>query len=62
MDFIVCACIVRAFTRNIRHTHGGNANLSQQILNNNYASVAEQSGIKAGSGGYSIIKAQVPNK
>jgi len=30
-------------------TVAGNANLSQQILNNNYASVAEQSGIKAKS-------------
>ncbi len=36
-------------------TVAGNANLSQQILNNHYASVAEQSGIKAGSGGYNII-------
>ncbi|WP_308420888.1 hemagglutinin repeat-containing protein, partial [Hafnia psychrotolerans] len=33
----------------------GNANLSQQILKNNYASVNEQSGINAGDGGYHII-------
>ncbi|PWC18732.1 hemolysin BL-binding protein, partial [Brenneria nigrifluens DSM 30175 = ATCC 13028] len=35
-------------------TASGNANLSQQILNNNYASVREQSGIRAGDGGFDI--------
>ncbi|MCL2892095.1 hemagglutinin repeat-containing protein [Brenneria tiliae] len=35
-------------------TVAGNANLSQQILNNNYASVREQSGIRAGDGGFDI--------
>lgn len=32
----------------------GNANLSQQILNNRYASVQEQSGIQAGENGFTI--------
>ncbi|ACX88282.1 filamentous hemagglutinin family outer membrane protein [Pectobacterium parmentieri WPP163] len=35
-------------------TVSGNANLSQQILNNHYASVQEQSGIRAGEGGFTI--------
>ncbi|WP_407321438.1 hemagglutinin repeat-containing protein [Dickeya ananatis] len=35
-------------------TVSGNANLSQQILNNRYASVTEQSGIKAGEDGFAV--------
>nr|WP_233957219.1 hemagglutinin repeat-containing protein [Pectobacterium versatile] len=35
-------------------TVAGNANLSQQILNNRYASVQEQSGIQAGKDGFTI--------
>ncbi|WP_200884327.1 hemagglutinin repeat-containing protein, partial [Dickeya undicola] len=35
-------------------TVSGNASLSQQILNNRYASVTEQSGIKAGEDGFAI--------
>ncbi|WP_241228058.1 hemagglutinin repeat-containing protein, partial [Pectobacterium wasabiae] len=35
-------------------TVSGNANLSQQILNNHYASVQEQSGIRAGEDGFAI--------
>ncbi|WP_205621496.1 hemagglutinin repeat-containing protein, partial [Dickeya fangzhongdai] len=35
-------------------TVAGNASLSQQILNNRYASVTEQSGIKAGEDGFAI--------
>ncbi|MEQ6970648.1 hemagglutinin repeat-containing protein, partial [Pectobacterium polaris] len=33
----------------------GNASLSQQILNNRYASVQEQSGIQAGENGFTIL-------
>ncbi len=35
-------------------TVAGNASLSQQILNNRYASVTEQSGVKAGEDGFAI--------
>ncbi|WP_409308717.1 hemagglutinin repeat-containing protein [Pectobacterium sp. B1J-3] len=35
-------------------TVAGNANLSQQIMNNRYASVQEQSGIRAGEEGFTI--------